>query len=95
MYSLTTGVTRKWLLPSGNEDVWSPVNWQDNDHKVFLSGGLGHGYRLLDVAGPGGSLLASSRRIHGPNPLPAKMLRQGWVAYGVPSARHLQRTGAV
>jgi hypothetical protein len=85
MYSVTTDLTRKWLLPSGNEDVWSPVNWSDDGHEVFLSGGLGHGYRLLDVAEPAGSLLASSRPIHGPNPLPAKMLRQGWVTYGADS----------
>jgi hypothetical protein len=85
MYSVITGVTRKWLLPSGNEDDWSPVNWPDNGHEVFLSGGLGRGYRLLDVAGRAGNLLASSRPIHGPNPLPAKLLRQGWVTYGADS----------
>jgi hypothetical protein len=82
MYSVTSGVTRKWLLPRGDEDVWGPVNWLDNGHGVFLSGGLGHGYRLLDIAGPAGSLLASSRPIHGPDRLPGRMLRQGWVAYG-------------
>ena len=79
LFSVTTGVTRKWLLPSGAEDVWAPVNWPGNGHGVFLSG---HGFRLLDVAGPAGSLLGSSRPIHGPNPLPVQERRQGWVPYG-------------
>ena len=82
MFSVTTGVTRKWLLPSGDEIAWGPVDWPDNGHEVFLSGGLGRGFRLLDVAGPAGNLLASSRSIHGPNPLPIQILRQGWVIYG-------------
>jgi hypothetical protein len=82
MFSATTGVTRQWLLPRGDEDLWDPVNWPANGHEIFLSGGLGHGFRLLDVAGPVESLLASSRPIHGPNPLPIQMLSQGWVTYG-------------
>jgi len=83
VYSVTTGVTRKWLMPSGNDVSFSPVNWPDkNGHEVFLSGGLGYGYRLLDVSGPGGSLLASSRPVHQPGPLPSEMRREGWVTYG-------------
>ena len=82
MYSVTTGVTRKWLLPSGQDVAWGPTNWPGNGHEIFLSGGLGYGFRLLNVAGPGGSLLASSRPIHGPNPLPIHILNQGWVTYG-------------
>jgi len=86
LYSVTTGATRKWLLPSGDDISWGPVNWPDkNGHEVFLSGGLGHGYRLLDVAGPGGSLLASSRPIHQPDSLPSQMRKQGWVTYGADS----------
>jgi hypothetical protein len=79
MFSAATGAIRKWLLPAGNDDVWAPVNWPGNGHQVLLTG---HGFRLLDVAGPTGSLLASSRPIHGPNPLPGQIRRQGWVRYG-------------
>jgi hypothetical protein len=82
LFSVTTGALRKWLLPRGDEEVWGTVNWPGNGHEVFLSGPLGAGFRLLNVAGRAGSLLASSRPIHGPNPLPAATLKQGWVTYG-------------
>ena len=82
MVSVATGATTKWLLPAGNEAVWSPVNWPANGHEVLLSGGLGNGFRTLNAGGPAGRLLAASRVIHAPDPLPAPVLRQGWVAYG-------------
>ncbi len=81
MLSVTTGVTRKWLLPSGDEDVWGPVSWPGSGHEVLLTGGLGLGYRLLDVARPGDSLLASARKIHA-STLSARVAKQGWMAYG-------------
>jgi hypothetical protein len=80
MFSVTTGVTRKWLLPKGQDVVWGPLNWPGNGHEIFLYG-VGYGFRLLNVARPVGSLLASSRPIHAPNPLPIQILRQGWVTY--------------
>ena len=67
MYSVTTGVTTKWLLARSDKQVFVPVNWLGNDHEVFLSGGPGGAYRLLDVARPGGSLLADSRAVQGPS----------------------------
>jgi len=76
LYSVTTGMTTKWLLPSGDEDVWFPMIWPGHGHEVFLSGGFGT-YRLLDVARPAGSLFGTSRRIHKPNLLPAKILGRG------------------
>ncbi len=62
--SLATGATRTWLDRSPAERGLYTVNWLGNGHEVsFVYGG----YRLLNVAGPGGSLLANSRPIAFPH----------------------------
>jgi hypothetical protein len=86
MISVTTGVIRKWLLPRGDETFWVPVNWPGNGQEVLLS--AGNGYRLLDVARPGGSLLASSRPISGPI-VPRDSVAQGREALLLPDQNTL------
>jgi hypothetical protein len=68
--SLATGATRTWLARSPVVVPAFVVNWPGSGHMVYFSYG---GYRLLDVAGPGGSLLANSRPIASPARLP-----HGW-----------------
>lgn len=68
MFSMTTGVTTKWLLAGTDKAAVLPVNWPGDGHEVFVSVGLPAArYRLLDVARPGGSLLADSRPVRGPD----------------------------
>jgi hypothetical protein len=62
---MTTWARRTWLLPNGDLHSVLPVDWPGTGHDVFVTYG-GVGYRLLDVAGPGGSLLADSTRIRNP-----------------------------
>jgi hypothetical protein len=74
MKSATTGATEKtWLMPKGAQAVVLPVNWPTG-HDLFIA--VGDGYRLLDVAGPAGSVLASSR------PVRAVPVPHGWVGEG-------------
>jgi hypothetical protein len=83
MYSVTTGVTTKWLLAKGDKNVFTPVNWPGYGHEVLLAGGPGYHDRLLDVARPGGSLLASSRPIPAPGDgTLTRTIRQGFIGYG-------------
>jgi hypothetical protein len=64
LVSLATGTTRTW----STEASWQPVmliSWDGNDHLLFswagasTSGPQPSGYRLLNVAAPGSSLLAA------------------------------------
>jgi hypothetical protein len=80
MVSVTTGVTKKWLLGKNEKDFFTPVNWPGNGNEVLLSDGIG--YRLLDVAKPGGSLLASSEPIVWPGAFSAQLTKHDWIRYG-------------
>jgi hypothetical protein len=86
MISVTTGVIRKWLLPRGDETAWIPVNWPGNGQGVLLS--ELDGYRLLDVARPGDSLLASSRPLSRPI-IPRDSVTQGGEALLLPDQKTL------
>jgi hypothetical protein len=86
MISVATGVIRKWLLPRGDETFWVPVNWPGNGQGVLLSSG--NGFRLLDVARRGDSLLASSRPISGPI-MPRHSVAQGREALLLPDQKTL------
>jgi hypothetical protein len=69
VFSLATGTGRTWLT----QDAYlAPANWTANGRKLFLY--YRGGYRLLTVAGPGGSLLADSVPIASPVGL------RGWSA---------------
>jgi hypothetical protein len=79
LVSLSTGVTTKWLWPSRDKIVL-PLSWLDG-RQVLLYTSPG-GDRLLDVAGPGGSLLASSRPVHEPDSALTKtMVKDNWLNY--------------
>jgi hypothetical protein len=77
MYSVTTGAVTKWLGPKGVQDAFEPENWPGHGHEVFVSDTVGNFYYLLNVAAPGGGLLANSRsiRIHR---LPHGYATTGW-----------------
>ena len=69
--SLATGHTRTWLSRASVPLAGSVLSWPSSGREVLV-GYLGLGcahekfgchYRLLNVAGPGGSLLANARRI--------------------------------
>jgi len=61
--SLATGATRRWIDRSPVGAGLFPVNWLGSGHEISL---IYDGNRLLNVAGPGGSLLANSRPIAPP-----------------------------
>jgi hypothetical protein len=82
MVSVTTGVTKKWLLGKNDKDFFSPVNWPGNGNEVLVSDGIGGRYRLLDVAKPGGSLLASSHPIPWPGAYSAQLIKHDWIRDG-------------
>ncbi|MGO8958306.1 MAG: hypothetical protein ACLQFR_13185 [Streptosporangiaceae bacterium] len=68
--SLATGATRTWRARTPVEMGLYTVNWLGTGHEVsFVYGGN----RLLNVAGPGGSLLANSR------PIASPAGQRGWV----------------
>jgi hypothetical protein len=69
--SLATGATRTWLSRASVPLAGSVLSWPGSGHEVLV-GYLGLGcahekfgcqYRLLNVAGSGGSLLANARRL--------------------------------
>jgi hypothetical protein len=71
--SLATGRTRTWLTTgrSGGFDIGRPA-WAGSGTSVLFQ--WGRSYRLLDVAGPGGDLLADSRPVATtPEPFPVLM----------------------
>ena len=72
MVSLATGATRTWLARSPVLMPTFVVNWPGTGHQVFFS--YDGRYRLLDVAGPGGSLLANSR------PIASPVIVHGWAS---------------
>jgi hypothetical protein len=59
-------VTRKWLLPKGDENDFTPVNWPGFGHDLLVTGNDEFDVRVLDVARPGRSLLADSSLIRVP-----------------------------
>ncbi len=67
VFSLATGAITSWRT---NEWFPVPLNWTDNGRKLFLR--FGQTYRLLTVAGPGGSLRAHSVYVAAP------VLDRGW-----------------
>jgi hypothetical protein len=69
--SLATGASRKWLTPGLQSDTY-PMNWSGNGRELLVA--HGNGYRLLNVAGAGGSLLAYSV------PIPSPARQRGWSA---------------
>jgi hypothetical protein len=75
VYSVTTGVITKWIAPTSHRGVDIPVNWPGFGHEVLVSNDVS-GYRLLNVAGPGGGLLADSRPVRTPK------FPHGWVTNG-------------
>ena len=69
--SLATGATRTWLSRAGVPLAGSVLSWPGSGHEVFV-GYDGPGCarekfgcynRLLNIAGPGGSLLINARRV--------------------------------
>ncbi len=58
--ALATGTARTWVARSPVQVAASVVSWPGTGHQVFIS--YGDRYRLLNVAGTGGSLLADSGR---------------------------------
>jgi hypothetical protein len=69
LISLTTGASRTWYVPDFVTPVY-PVSWPGTGHDVVVDY---KGWRLLNVAGPGGNLLTDSRRIASP------IAPRGWV----------------
>jgi hypothetical protein len=73
LVSLRTGATRTWSTRALTQlnSIW--ISWDGNDHVLFSWASTGappvrrSGYWLLDVSGPGGSLLAARKL---PLPLP-------------------------
>ena len=62
--SLTTGHVKVWLAPVDSTDgLFQPVFAENGKQVVIFYSGR---FRLLDVAGPGGSLAADSRPIYTP-----------------------------
>jgi hypothetical protein len=74
--SLTTGASRLWLGPSTAGSPLSPAWLGSGDGIMFLwqlaSSSTPQGYRLLDISGPGGGLLSSSR------PMVSPPAQNGW-----------------
>lgn len=68
--SLATGATRTWTWRGEDPPFIHLLNWPGNGHEVFFLDQ--DSPRLLNVSGPGGSLLASSR------PIAAPVLPRGW-----------------
>lgn len=87
MFSVITGLTRRWLLPRGEAGFWHPINWPGYGHEVLVAGGPKSSDRMLDVTHSGDSLNASSRFI-------SKSVIHGWGSYDgeerlLPGARTL------
>jgi hypothetical protein len=70
--TLATGATRSWQARPGFVD---PLQWQGTGNKVFISYGPGVQFRLLDVGGAGGQVLADSRLVYSLPPF----IRNGYV----------------
>lgn len=64
--TIKTGEVRTWTTRKTGLPPGTPYNlsWAGNTRVVFLW--QGQGYRLLNVTGPGGNLLAASKRIASP-----------------------------
>jgi hypothetical protein len=74
--SLATGASRTWLGPSMAGSPLSPA-WVGNGNEIMFLWQVGgsstpQGYRLLNVSGPGGALLGSSR------PMVSPPVQNGW-----------------
>jgi hypothetical protein len=69
--TLATGAARTWTMPAQQGEAWlSFVSWAGDSTVAFLRG---QQYRLLNVTGQGGSLLAA-RTIASPPPPPGVLL---------------------
>jgi hypothetical protein len=81
VFTLATGTERDWVPPrvgwiGGNKPDAKSLSWADDNRTLLIQERLGQGgliaeLRLLDTAGPGGSLPAASKRV----PIPSAEIR--------------------